>query len=46
MMDGDGVMTWTDGRKYTGQFYEDKKDGQGILVWADGRKYDGTWSEG
>ena len=36
-MDGYGVYTWSDGRRYEGQFLKDKKHGKGIHTWADGR---------
>jgi len=42
-MDGKGVYTWKDGRKFEGQYMRDKKHGKGIYTWADGRKYDGEW---
>ena len=42
-MDGYGVYTWLDGRKYEGQYKKDKKHGNGVYTWADGRKYDGQW---
>jgi len=45
-MCGTGVFTWTDGRKYTGEFKNDKKEGQGILEWPTGKKYDGGWKSG
>lgn len=45
-MDGRGVFIWDDGRKYTGDYKEDKKEGYGVFEWADGRKYKGFWSNG
>ena len=36
-MHGRGVFTWPDGRKYEGEYIEDKKEGQGIFYWPDGR---------
>jgi hypothetical protein len=36
-MDGKGTFTWSDGRKYVGQYYNDKKEGQGDFIWPDGR---------
>ena len=45
-MHGFGFFTWADGKKYTGQYSEDKKHGSGTLEWADGRKYDGQWLDG
>ena len=45
-MDGEGVFTWPDGRRYEGQYKDDKKDGYGIFEWADGKKYKGQWKNG
>jgi len=40
---GWGVMTWTDGNRYQGEWKDDKREGNGILIWANGSKYDGEW---
>ena len=40
-MNGHGVFTWTDGRKYTGDYKNDCKSGHGVFEWPDGRIYDG-----
>ena len=45
-MHGKGTFTWLDGRKYTGEYKDDKKDGYGLFEWADGRKYKGYWLDG
>jgi hypothetical protein len=45
-MHGSGVFTWHDGRRYEGDYFDDKKEGQGIFTWPDGRKYDGQWKNG
>lgn len=45
-MEGFGTFTWPDGRKYEGEYIDDKKDGKGIFYWPDGRKYDGEWKNG
>jgi hypothetical protein len=45
-MDGQGVLTWRDGKKYEGQFLNDKREGNGTFIWADGRKYIGEWKAG
>ena len=42
-MEGYGIYTWKDGRRYEGQYKEDKKHGYGIYIWADGRRYEGWW---
>jgi hypothetical protein len=45
-MHGYGVFTWADGRKYEGQYFDDKKEGRGVFTWPDQRKYDGLWVNG
>ncbi len=45
-MEGQGVFTWPDGRKYIGNYIDDKKEGHGVFYWPDGRKYDGMWLDG
>jgi hypothetical protein len=42
-MDGVGVYLWSDGRRYTGEYKDDKKHGYGEYSWADGRVYSGCW---
>jgi len=32
-MDGSGEFTWPDGRKYVGEYKDDKKEGYGIFEW-------------
>lgn len=38
-MEGVGVYTWADGRRYEGEYQDDKKHGYGIYLWADKRQY-------
>lgn len=45
-LEGKGIFTWLDGRKYEGEYVDDKKEGQGIFYWPDGRKYEGFWKNG
>jgi hypothetical protein len=45
-MEGNGFYVWNDGRKYEGQYKDDKKHGFGIYTWADGRCYEGYWWKG
>jgi len=45
-MHGKGVFTWLDGRKYEGEYYDDKKHGKGTFTWPDGKKYQGDWLYG
>ena len=45
-MEGHGVFTWSDGRKYVGDYKDDQKHGNGVFTWPDGRCYDGQWFQG
>ncbi len=41
--DCEGIFTYRDGSKYTGQFYNGKPEGTGICFYANGDRYEGTW---
>jgi hypothetical protein len=45
-MEGYGSYKWADGRKYEGEYRNDKKNGYGIYMWSDGRIYSGFWVKG
>jgi hypothetical protein len=45
-MTGYGIYFWPDGRKYEGQYCDDKKHGYGVYIWVDGRMYQGQWHDG
>ena len=45
-MDGNGIFTWPDGRRYEGEYNNDKKDGYEIFELADGKKYKVQWQNG
>ena len=45
-MQGKGVFTWEDGRRYEGEYFNDLKHGKGKYSWPDGRVYDGSWVDG
>jgi len=45
-MDGYGVFTWPDGKKYEGCYINDKKEGFGKFYWPDGKIYEGQWKDG
>lgn len=45
-MHGKGIFTWTDGRKYVGEYLNDLKHGEGTFTWPDGRCYHGPWENG
>lgn len=40
-MHGEGVFTWSDGKRYEGSYVGDKKQGFGCFYWPDGRVYKG-----
>ena len=40
------MFKWPDGRKYEGEYKNDKKEGYGIFYWPDGRIFKGNWYEG
>lgn len=42
-MEGKGIESWADGRKYDGDFKNGKKDGEGTFEWPNGNKYIGSW---
>lgn len=42
-MHGEGEYTWEDGRRFKGNYKNDKKHGYGEYTWADGRVYLGYW---
>jgi hypothetical protein len=39
------VYTWSDGRKYEGEWKNNKMHGKGTFTWSDGRKYVGEYIE-
>ena len=45
-MEGQGAFKWPDGRKYEGDFLDDKKEGLGTLYRPNGGKYEGGWKNG
>lgn len=45
-MEGRGIETWADGRRYEGDFKIGKKDGEGTFEWPNGIKYIGSWRAG
>jgi len=45
-MNGKGVFTWPDNRRYEGEFKNDKKEGFGLYEYGDGNKYEGEWKNG
>ncbi len=45
-MEGYGIFTWKDKRKYSGEYKNNLKHGKGTMSWTNGRKYQGNWSYG
>ena len=43
---GKGEFVWLDGRRYKGEYIEDRKEGYGVFTWADSRVYSGQWLAG
>ena len=41
MMQGEGEYWWKDGRKYVGEYYQNRKHGAGIYVYSDGSMFEG-----
>ena len=46
MLDGKGIYYWPDGRRYDGDYENDKKHGFGAYYWPDGKAYEGHWVNG
>ena len=42
-MSGAGTYVWLDGRKYNGEWQENKMHGKGTLEMVDGKKYTGEF---
>ena len=42
-MDGKGESSWPNGRKYKGDYSNDKQEGFGVYHWGDGKVYYGYW---
>jgi hypothetical protein len=40
---GQGLATWVNGNRYSGEWRDGKKNGRGVQVDADGSRYDGQW---
>ena len=38
---GEGVYIWSDSKKYTGYWLNNKMHGHGHLIWPDGKQYIG-----
>lgn len=42
-MTGRGFMIWADGRRYDGEWLENRCNGRGVLTYKDGRRYEGEY---
>ena len=40
---GEGTYTFSDGEKYTGQWFQDQQHGKGVFTFKNGNVYDGLW---
>ena len=45
-MNGLGLFLWKDGRKYKGEYKDDKKYNFGCYYGNDDKKYEGFWDNG
>lgn len=45
-MHGKGVLEWNDGRKYDGDFINNKFDGEGKYFYRNGNIYTGPFKQG
>jgi len=45
-MNGLGLFLWKDGRKYKGEYKDDKKSNFGCYYGNDDKKYEGYWDNG
>jgi hypothetical protein len=43
--EGDGIMTYSNGDKYNGNWRNDKREGLGDMTYTNGDKYNGEWVE-
>jgi len=41
-----GTYAWRDGRKYVGEYKDNKRHGQGTFTYANGDKYVGNYQDG
>ena len=42
-MDGEGEYIFPDGRKYNGEWMNNKMHGEGEFIWPNGKKYNGNF---
>jgi len=44
--EGVGILTYSDGDKYVGEWKDGQKNGQGTYTWSNGNKYLGEFKDG
>jgi len=42
---GDGILSWPDGRQYSGEFRHGVFEGRAVMIWPDGRRYVGQYAD-
>lgn len=40
------IEQWPDGKKYRGEYENDKKHGKGMIIYPDGSKFEGNFMRG
>lgn len=45
-MHGKGLMIWSDGRKFYGEYQKGLKHGKGVCIYPSGENFKGTWYKG
>lgn len=45
-MEGKGIYTWLDGKRYQGNYKKGVKCGYGEMKWPNGKKFQGEWKDG
>jgi len=43
LRNGQGIMNYTDGSKFKGNFIDGLKDGQGVMIYPDGTQFEGEY---
>lgn len=38
-----GIYNWSDGRRFDGDWRNNKMHGSGLFTWSDGRRYEGEY---
>ena len=46
IIEGVGILTYSDGDKYEGEWKDGQKNGQGTYTWSNGNKYVGEFKNG